>query len=330
MFIVENYGSAVLFCVVTMLCWGSWANTQKLADKTCRFELFYWDYIIGMFVFSLLLAFTLGSNGDVGRSFSDDINQADNSNLLSAFVGGVIFNLANILLVAALNLAGMAVAFPIGIGIALILGVLLNYMLSPVGDLSLLILGVVLVMVAILFTAAAYRKATVGAKVSNKGIALSIVSGLLMGSFYPFVANGISPNFSMPEAGMLTPYSAFVVMVVGALISNFLFNTLLMKKPFSGNAVSYSDYFKGSLKSHLAGMLGGVIWALGTSFNIIASGKAGFAISYGLGQGATLIAAIWGVLIWKEFKGAPRLTNLLIAFMFLFYVLGLVVIILSK
>ena len=222
------------------------------------------------------------------------------------------------------------IGFPIGIGIALILGVLLNYMLSPVGDLSLLILGVVLVMVAILFTAAAYRKATVGAKVSNKGIALSIVSGLLMGSFYPFVANGISPNFSMPEAGMLTPYSAFVVMVVGALISNFLFNTLLMKKPFSGNAVSYSDYFKGSLKSHLAGMLGGVIWALGTSFNIIASGKAGFAISYGLGQGATLIAAIWGVLIWKEFKGAPRLTNLLIAFMFLFYVLGLVVIILSK
>ncbi|MCX6181758.1 MAG: GRP family sugar transporter [Bacteroidetes bacterium] len=330
MFIVESYGSAVLFCIITMLCWGSWANTQKLADKNWRFELFYWDYILGMFLFSIVLAFTLGSSGEAGRSFATDINQAESSNLLSAFIGGIIFNLANILLVAALNLAGMAVAFPVGIGIALILGVLLNYMLAPMGDFLLLILGVVMVMVAILFTAAAYRKATAGTKVSSKGIALSVVSGVLMGSFYPFVAKGISPDFSAPEAGMLTPYTAFVVMVLGALISNFLFNTILMKRPFAGNPVSYSDYFSGSRKSHLAGILGGLIWGIGTAFNIIASGKAGFAISYGLGQGATLIAAIWGVFIWKEFKNAPRITNILIACMFLFYVSGLLVIILSK
>jgi glucose uptake protein len=330
MFIVENYSIAVLFCVVTMLCWGSWANTQKLADKNWRFELFYWDYILSMFVFSLLLAFTMGSNGGQGRSFMEDIQQADSSNMMFAFIGGVIFNLANILLVAALNLAGMAVAFPIGIGIALILGVLLNYMLSPVGDFTLLILGVVLVMIAILLTAAAYKKSGLAGKGSVKGIVVAIISGVLMGIFYPFVAKGISPDFSFPETGMLTPYTAFVVMVLGALISNFLFNTVLMKKPFSGLPVTYKDYFQGSFKSHFAGIIGGIIWGIGTSFNIIASGKAGFAISYGLGQGATLIAAIWGVFIWKEFKNASRLTNFFLALMFVFYVSGLVVIILSK
>ena len=330
MFIVENYSSAVLFCIVTMLCWGSWANTQKLADKNWRFELFYWDYILSMFVFSLLLAFTMGSNGEEGRAFLSDIEQAETSNLLFAFIGGIIFNLANILLVAALNLAGMAVAFPIGIGIALILGVLLNYMLSPVGDFSLLIFGVILVMVAILFTAAAYRKSGGSKKGSAKGIMISIISGVLMGVFYPFVAKGISPDFSFPATGMLTPYTAFVFMVFGALISNFLFNTVLMKRPFIGLPLTYKDYFQGSFKSHFSGILGGIIWGVGTSFNIIASGKAGFAISYGLGQGATLIAAIWGVFIWKEFKNAPRITNVLIACMFVFYVVGLLVIILSK
>ncbi|MFM7022082.1 MAG: GRP family sugar transporter [Flavobacteriales bacterium] len=330
MFIIENYSSAVLFCIVTMLCWGSWANTQKLANKGWRFELFYWDYILSMFVFSLLLAFTMGSSGEEGRPFIVDIFQADASNLLYAFLGGVIFNLANILLVAALNLAGMAVAFPIGIGIALILGVVLNYLLAPVGDLAVLLLGVVLVMVAILFTAAAYKKSNLGGKGSLKGVVISIASGILMGIFYPFVAKGIAPDFALPSEGMLTPYTAFLTMVFGALISNFLFNTVLMKRPFNGAALSYKDYFSGTIKDHFAGIFGGIIWGIGTSFNIIASGKAGFAISYGLGQGATLIAAIWGVFIWKEFKNVPRIVNILIALMFVCYVSGLLLIILSR
>ena len=126
MFIVENYGLAILLCVVTMLCWGSWANTTKLTTSTWRFELFYWDYGFGILLTTLLLAFTLGSNGDAGRSFLADMRQAGNSHLISAFAGGVVFNLANILLVAAIAIAGMSVAFPVGIGIALVLAVLVD------------------------------------------------------------------------------------------------------------------------------------------------------------------------------------------------------------
>jgi len=124
MFIVQNYSVAVFFCIITMLCWGSWANTQKLAEKTWRFELFYWDYVIGILLFSVISAFTLGSMGEQGRSFVDDLKQADTTNITSAFVGGIIFNAANILFSAAIAIAGMAVAFPVAIGLALVLGVL--------------------------------------------------------------------------------------------------------------------------------------------------------------------------------------------------------------
>src|SRR5450631_2539817 len=142
MFIIQNYPLAILFCIITMLCWGSWANTQKLAEKTWRFELFYWDYVIGILLFSLISAFTLGSMGEQGRSFIDDLKQADSGNMSSAFLGGIIFNAANILFGAAIAIAGMSVAFPIGIGLALVLGVIVNYAGTQKGDPFLLFTGV--------------------------------------------------------------------------------------------------------------------------------------------------------------------------------------------
>ena len=332
MFIVHDYSLAVIFCFITMLCWGSWANTQKLAQKTWRFELFYWDYVIGILVFSLLSAFTLGSIGNEGRSFIDDLKQADSSNILSAFIGGIIFNAANILLSAAIAEAGMAVAFPIGIGIALVLGVTLNYAVAQKGDAMLLFSGVALIIVAILLNASAYSKANknkpsltnAAAKpVVQKGILLSIIAGVLMSFFYRFIAASMDiENFQSPAIGKMTPYTAVFIFSVGIFISNFIFNTILMRKPITGLPVNYKDYFKGNSKTHLVGILGGLIWGLGNSFNLIAAGKAGPAISYGLGQGATLIAACWGVFIWKEFKHAPSTRNLLAA-MFLFFLIGI-------
>ncbi|MEI8059403.1 MAG: GRP family sugar transporter, partial [Ferruginibacter sp.] len=303
MFIVENYSVAILLCVITMLCWGSWANTTKLTSKTWRFELLYWDYGFGILLTTLILAFTLGSNGALGRPFLNDINQADNSNMFSAFIGGVVFNLANILLVAAIGIAGMSVAFPIGIGIALVLGVLVNYISNPQGNPLLIFGGVALVALAILLNAKAYQKLQSNSStgVSKKGLILSIVSGCLMGLFYKYVASSMSGNFNFPEAGKLTPYSALVVFAIGIVVSSFVFNTLQMKRPFSGTALTFSNYFKGTLKDHLVGILGGVIWCVGMSLSIIASGKAGPAVSYGLGQGATVVAAIWGIYVWKEF-----------------------------
>lgn len=307
-----------------MLCWGSWANTQKLAGKTWRFELFYWDYVIGILFLSLVFAFLLGSFGENGRSFIDDLKQAEWDNLSNAFLGGVVFNLANILLVAAIAVAGMSVAFPVGIGIALVLGVLINYFATPYGDVVILFSGIGLITIAIILDAAAYNKLTkTTRKVSTKGILLSICAGVLMALFYRFVASSISSDFVNPVSGKLTPYTAVFIFAIGIFISNFIFNTIFMKKPIEGEPVTYKQYFNGGLKVHSTGFLGGIIWCIGMSLNIIAAGKAGYAISYGLGQGATLIAALWGVFIWKEFSDAPKGTNILLALMFMCFVTGL-------
>ncbi len=325
MFIVENYNLAIIFCIITMLCWGSWANTQKLAEKTWRFELFYWDYVIGILLFSIISAFTLGSMGSQGRSFVDDLTQADSSNIISAFIGGVIFNAANILFSAAIAIAGMAVAFPGGIGIALVLGVIINYSAAQKGNPVLLFAGVVCVAIAIIINALAYKKASADKqKVSTRGILISIVAGVLMSFFYRFVAASMDlENFQNPAAGKMTPYTAVFIFSISIFISNFLFNTILMKKPFNGLPTNYGEYFRGKFSTHMVGVLGGLIWGLGNSFNLIAAGKAGPAISYGLGQGATLVAALWGVFIWKEFQKAPKQINTLITVMFIFFILGI-------
>lgn len=332
MVVVSSYFTAVIMCIVTMLCWGSWANTQKLASKEWRFQLFYWDYAIGVVLLSLILAFTMGSTGTEGRSFMNDLSQADSSNLLSAFIGGVIFNLSNILLVAAIDIAGMAVAFPIGVGLALAIGVITNYVGAPVGNPVILFLGVAGVVIAIIVDAVAYRKLSASTqKTATKGIVISILAGVLMGSFYRFVAASMSTDFVNLEAGKLSPYTAVVIFSVGLFLSNFVWNSLVMAKPFVGDPVPFSDYIKkGNMKLHSIGILGGIIWSIGMSFSIIASGAAGFAISYGLGQGATMIAAFWGVFIWKEFKDAPVGTNKLLTMMFIFYLVGLVMIVVSR
>ena len=325
MYIVDNYLLAMLFCVSTMLCRGSWANTQKLVQQKWRFELFYWDYVIGVFLFSLLVAFTLGSHGEGGRPFLADIGQAETANIRNALIGGVTFNLANILLTAAIAGAGMAVAFPVAIGLALVIGVIINYVLLSKGNPVLLFGGVLLVTVAIIVNAIAYRKhvGVQNSKGTIKWIIVSVIAGVLMSTFYPFVASGMDlENFVTPAAGKMTPYTAFVLFSTGILLSNIIFNSILMRRPLEGAPIRYADYFKGGF-IHFVGILGGAIWGLGQIFNLIAAGKAGPAISYGLGQGATLIAALWGVFIWKEFKGASAGTKRLIAAMFLCFLAGL-------
>jgi len=340
MFVVQSYPLAVVLCVVTMLCWGSWGNTMKLASKEWRFQLFYWDYAIGVLLLTLGLALTLGSTGAVGRGFLPDLQQAASNMLLAAFIGGAIFNLSNILLVAAIDIAGMAVAFPVGVGLALAIGVITNYMAVPVGNASLLFTGVAGVVAAIILCAVAYRKLPrkEAQKTAGKGLALSVAAGVLMGFFYRFVAASMFDiQFTggrlivNAEAGKLSPYTALVVFALGIFVSNFVWNSIVMAKPFAGDPVPFSAYFsKGSLRLHSIGVLGGIIWGLGMSLSIIASGAAGFAISYGLGQGATAVATLWGVFIWKEFKNAPAGTNSLLAAMFASFVIGLTLIVTAR
>ncbi|MBO5470988.1 MAG: multidrug DMT transporter permease [Bacteroidales bacterium] len=331
MFIVGNYLLAVVFCFITMLCWGSWANTQKMAAKSWRYELFYWDYVIGMLLFALMIAFTMGSFGTEGRPFLEDVAQVSAKNFGSIILGGMIFNASNILLSASTSIAGLAVAFPLGVGISLVLGTVINYIGAPKGDPVTLFVGVALIVVAIICNGIASGKLQKDKKDgASKGIILAVVAGTLMAFFYRFVAASMDlDNFAAPAVGKATPYTAIVIFSLGVLLSNFVFNTFVMKKPFVGDPVSYSEYFKGNAKTHLVGILGGAIWCLGTAFSYIASGKAGAAVSYALGQGAPMIAAIWGVFIWKEFKGASKGVYGLLGVMFLFFVAGLGFIIVS-
>jgi len=333
MFVVNSYPLAVFFCVLTMFCWGSWATTKKLARPDWRFELFYWDYSVGVLLLTLILGLTLGSNGAAGRGFVADLSQASTASIVSALLGGAIFNLANILLVAAIEIAGMAVAFPVGIGLALVIGVIVNYLAAPVGNVVLLSSGVVLVTLAIILDAVAYRRLpgeTPGLGRNSGGLLLSVACGIFMGMFYRFVAAAMYADPAHASAGKMGSYAAVFVFAVGIFLSSFVWNTIAMKRPLRGAAVGFRDYFAGGLGTHMTGVLGGVIWGLGMSLNLIASGRAGFAISYGLGQGATMIAAFWGVFIWKEFRTAPRGTGTLLAAMFASFLTGLALIVVAR
>lgn len=330
MYIVNSYPLAVALCVVTMLCWGSWANTQKLASKGWSFPLFYWDYTLGLIILSLIFGLSLGSTGSSGQAFIPNLQAASGASLGSAFIGGIVFNIANLLIVAAIDIAGMAIAFPIGIGLALVIGVIVNYLATPVGNPVLLFTGVGLVSLAIILDALAYRKIS-SRTASIRGITISIAGGILMGFFFRFVAASMSADFVNPGIGLLTPYTAVFIFSLGVFFSSFLFNSYFMYRPINGEKSTYRDYFKlGTPRLHLIGILGGIIWCVGMSFSLIASEKAGYAISYGLGQGATMIAAIWGVFVWREFKNAPPGTNLLLTLMFLSFLIGLALIIIAR
>ena len=335
MFTVESYPLAVALCAITMLCWGSWACTQKLASREWRFQLFYWDYALGVLIFSLLLALTLGSSGHMGRAFIADLVQADDKWLGSALLGGVVFNLSNILLVAAIEIAGLAVAFPVGVGLALVLGVITTYWATGAGNVLMLSAGVTAILLAIILDAIAYRRlARTSQQLPVKGLVLSVVAGSLMGWFYSFVAQSIGAidlRTGSLTPRKLSPYTALVLFSLGLFLSNFIWNSFVMKRPFRGPPVSYRDYFeRGNVRLHLIGILGGIIWNLGMGFNLIASSAAGSALSYGLGQGATLVGAIWGVFIWREFKAAPPGTGGVLAAMFAFYLIGLGILVASK
>ena len=314
MFIPESYGLALLLMIICMICWGSWANTYKLT-KDVRFELFYWDYAIGIFVMALILAFTLGSWQGGPDSFMANLESATGNRILQAMIGGTVFNLANILLVAAIAIAGLAVAFPVAIGTALVLGTVWAYIEEPKGNATLIAIGVALAVAAIISDALAYKELGGGKiTVTKKGIWICIISGLLMGSWVRFTTVAMAPG-----EGQLTPYTSTVFFTLAALLSTIPFNLYFMKRPLIGEPVSMSGYFKGGVSWHVLGILGGFIWSIGTGFNLVAGSAVGFAIAYAIGQSAPMVAALWGVFVWKEFEGANAKAKTYLALMFLFY-----------
>lgn len=322
----EAYVPSLLFMLLSMLCWGSWANTLKLCPQY-RFQLFYWDYVLGMIGGALLWAVTLGSLGSTGASAFADLAQAGGTAMLFAIAGGIVFNVANLLLVAAIDIAGLAVAFPIGIGLALVIGAVSNYLVSPNGNPLLLFGGIALVTVAIILDAVAYRlRETTRRAMSRRGIIISLVSGVLMGTFYPLVSK------AMTGPGALGPYSALILFSIGVAICSIPANYLLMRSPLDNSPPArMADYFRAKPSWHVAGLLGGAIWGTGAMANFVASRVhiVGPAVSYSIGQGATMVSAFWGVFIWKEFATAPRPAKTALGWMFLLFIAGLLLVALA-
>jgi len=320
MFVPQTFAVALVMTILSTICWGSFANTQKLT-KNYRFELYYWDYALGIYLISLVLAFTMGSTGG-SDGFLANFHSAAPFNLFYAALGGFIFNIANFLLIAGIGMAGLAIAFPISIGIALVEGVVLSYLIQPKGSAAILGAGVAMALLAIILIGKAYGELRSGnsATVSRRSVIVCVISGLLMGTFAPFVTR------AMTAAQPLTPYTTAVLFTFGALVCCFVFNVIMMRRPLEGAPVGFGGYFAAPVSYHVLGIIGGAIWGVGTVFNFVAASLVGVAISYAIGQASPMVAALWGVFVWHEFRGASSRAKMYLVGMFIFYVLALVLI----
>jgi glucose uptake protein len=318
MFVPLTFSIALVMMIASTICWGSWANTYKLTQGY-RFELFYWDYAIGVLVISLLCALTLGSHSGDPSSFLANLHSASTSNMLYAALGGFIFNIANVLLLAGIEIAGLAVAFPLSIGIALVEGVILSYLVQSRGNPYLLGVGVILALLAVVLIGKAYGRLTgVRSDTSRKGFVICIVSGVLMGAFAPFNAHALTSEHP------LTPYSIAVFFALGAFACCFVCNTYLMRHPLVGTSVDFDQYFRTGISQHAIGLAGGFIWGIGMVFNLVAANLVGVSVSYAIGQASPMIAALWGLIVWHEFARADSRARTYLAAMFLCYLLALV------
>jgi glucose uptake protein len=323
MFVPTTFSVALLMTIFSTVCWGSFANTFK-GTKNYRFELYYWDYGLGIFLIAVVLALTMGSFAGGPTAFLANVHSADGINLLYAALGGFVFNIANVLLIAGIEIVGLSIAFPISIGIALVEGVVLSYALQPRGNAALLGAGVFMALVAVVLVGKAYGALrSASDTVSRRGVVICVISGLLMGVFAPFITR------AMTRGNTLTPYTSAVFLTLGAFLCCFVFNPILMRKPIVGSPVAAGDYFRAPAGYHALGLLGGAIWGTGTVFNFVAASLVGVAISYAIGQASPMVACLWGVFAWKEFRGANKRAKGYLAAMFAAYVLALALIALA-
>ncbi|HUQ92863.1 MAG TPA: hypothetical protein VM120_14375 [Bryobacteraceae bacterium] len=332
MILPTTYWAALLLAVLSMILWGSWANTFKSSAGKWRFELFYFDFAFGMVVAASLAAITLGQFG-MELSFIDNLVVTGKRQIGYAMLAGGVFNLANMLLLAAISLSGMAVVFPIAVGLGLVISVMFSLFLNPQGNPVFLFGGVALVALAMVFDALAFhtysraqaqltgRKARPSAKV----VVVSLISGALMGLFHPLIELSQSGDIG------LGPYAVAFAFSVGVFFSTFILNIYFMNLPVHGKAIEFAQYFKGTARQHVSGVLGGVLWCAGFIASLLSASapkavQAAPAAGIGLAQGATVIGVLWGLFYWKEFQGADGKVNTLVRMMLLFLIAGLTLI----
>lgn len=324
MVLVTNITIAMLCCIYCCLCWGSWANTQKLVQKKeWKSFLFYWDYIAGFFL-TAFLGLLLFNGGGVFENITLE-------SLAWAIAGGIIWNFANIFLTAANGVAGMSVGFPIGGGLGWVGGIVFNYFSSGfTGNKQMLWIGVVLAIIAMVMSGLSYARLTNSQKKTpTAGIVFALISGFGFAFFYGLVVKATAPEYG--GVGTLTPYQAVFFFALSILLSTFVLNPIAMRHSVEGKSTMKDYWEKGDIRTHAIGMLGGFIWMSGMVISFMASGaEVNKAVTYALSNASPLVAMIWGVLVWKEFRHAPKGTNRYIITMFLCFLSALVIIALSN
>jgi len=340
MLLPSTFAITLALLIFSMLCWGSFATTLK--KSMWRFELYYLDFSLGALIAALIASFTVGSMG-TDLSVQDSFYLVSKRPILFAFAAGCIFNLGNMLILAAVEVAGMSVAFPIGLGLALIVGAIWNFVVAPTGSALYLAGGCVLVLIAVVLVAVAQsqietsrRKAAAALApppveepkplpgVRKKqpvkevgpsallGVWLALAGGLVLGAFNPVAALSMEG-----ELGFINPFAVLLVASIGIFVSTFIYNLYFMNLPVKGEPVSFFAYFTGTISQHVLGLLGGVIWMAGACASFAAAAaegeaKAGPVLTTALKHGAIFVALFWGLAVWKEFTGATSATTRLI------------------
>jgi glucose uptake protein len=338
MILPHTEGSLIFLMIICMLCWGSWAFGYKLA-RNYRFELFYFDFALGLGLLAVICAFTVGSLGFDGFSFTDDLLNARRQSWLYAFLAAIIFNFGNMLMLAAVAVAGMAVAFPVAFGMAMVVGVWLEFLGRPGANATILLGGTLLILISVILNSSAYSHLMVlrhealaragKAKStrrpnSTKGIILAVVGGLVVGTVGPLLLRAQDPDIGVG------PYALLFLFAAGVFVSTFVFNLFFMNLPVEGEPLEIGDYLKTPLRNHLLGWGSGAIWGIGALASFLATtpkgdARLGAPLAPLLEQAAPIIAALCGLLVWKEFKGGDTRVKAFAAVVLVLFALGLAV-----
>jgi glucose uptake protein len=343
MILPASQAATLALLVISLVCWGTWANTLKMAGKW-RFELYYYDFALGFAVLAVLAAFTGGSLNSNELTFQENLLITGYRNMAFGIAAGVIFNLGNMLLAASIAVAGLALAFTFTFATALVVSTAWSLIFEASSGILLSICGVGLLLAALVTGAAAYSKYLISRAEAarrdvpqmdprdkrtksspSRGPALAItlgaVGGIALGLFRPLLDAG-----SQGEGGV-APYGLSLLFASGIMLSTIILGPFFFNFPVTGDPIGLSDYFKGTGKQHTLGFLGGAIAGAALLTGMLAlsapsAARIAALPSYALSQGAPVLAVAWGLFVWREFKSAAERSALLLRIMWILLAIG--------
>ena len=325
MLLPASPAATLALVLISLICWGIWANTLKMAGKW-RFELYICDFALGFALLAVVAAFTAGTLSSSELTFQENFLVASYRNIAYVLLAGAIFNAGNMLLTATVSMAGMALAFSITCGVALTVAAIRSLIFDSPGGMLVVLAGAALLLAAVVLAAYAYSQllraraegvkhaalqADPRAKLGKRPprvpgaalpVTLAAIGGLALGLFHPLLDLGRAGD------NAVAPYGLTLLFAASILGSTVLLVPFFFTFPVSGQPIAFRDYFSGTSKQHLLGLLGGVLAGCGflTAMLALAVPRNGVGLSYGLSEAGPLLAVICGLFIWSEYRGAER------------------------